>query len=468
MTVVIGVDVATRSVRAVAADPDGTVLAEASRELPAPSRQRPGWSEQEPSYSRGALAVLREVTAAIAGRPVAGISVSATSGTIVPCDGDGVPVGPALLYDDRRAAGEPGLEGLAGEAPALARVAWLTRHRPAARYLHVSDVVVAALAGEIPPADVSHALKTGADPVRVAWPEDLLASAAVDPRTLPSLALSGTVVTEVGEAGARDSGLPAGTPLVLGMTDGCTGQIAAGAVMTGDSVGVLGTTLVLKSVAEHRVESPDGAVYSHRAPPLRGTSGTWWPGGASNAGAGTLGALFPHADLAALDAAAERRGPATTICYPLVHTGERFPFARPDAEGFRIGTPADEAETYRSVLEGVAFTERLGFAGLAAAGAPVRGTLRAVGGGSRSPVWLRIRATVQGRPVEVPQQPASGFGAAVLAAAATVHDGLPSAAAAMVRTGHRVEPDEHDRDALEASYARFIAALRERGWLDAG
>lgn len=35
MTVVIGVDVATRSVRAVAVDADGTVLAEASREISA-------------------------------------------------------------------------------------------------------------------------------------------------------------------------------------------------------------------------------------------------------------------------------------------------------------------------------------------------------------------------------------------------------------------------------------------------
>ncbi len=463
MTVVIGVDVATRGIRAVAADPDGTVVAEAGGELTAPIRPRPGWSEQEPAYAEAAFAVLREVTGALAGRPVAGVAVSATSGTIVPCDERGVPAGPALLYDDRRAIGEPGLDGVSAEAPALARAAWLARHRPAARYLHVSDVVVAALAGEIPPTDVSHALKTGADPERVAWPDGLLAAAGIQAGALPSLALPGTVVTEVGADGARRSGLPAGTPIVLGMTDGCTGQIAAGAVTIGDSVGVLGTTLVLKVVTDRRLDSPDGAVYSHRAP--AGGPAAWWPGGASNAGAAALGAYFPHADLAALDAAAGRRGPAGVVCYPLVLAGERFPFARPDAEGFRVGTPADEAEAYRAVLEGVAFTERLGFAQLTAAGAPARGVLRAVGGGSRSHVWLRIRATAHGRPVEVPRHPASGFGAAVLAAAATVHDGLAAAASAMVRIADRVEPDEGERDALEASYARFVAALTERGWL---
>lgn len=461
MTVVIGVDVATRSVRAVAADPDGTVLAEAGREISAPVRPRPGWSEQEPCYGENALAVLREVRQAVPGRPVAGVSVSATSGTVVPCDRRGTPVGPALLYDDRRAAGDPALAG----APALARVGWLARHRPAERYLHVSDVVLAALAGEIPSADVSHALKTGADPVRLSWPASLLEAAGVDVGALPALALPGAVALEVGAAGARASGLPEGTPLVLGMTDGCTGQIAAGAVTTGASVGVLGTTLVLKAVAGRRVDSTDGTIYSHRAP---GAAGEWWPGGASNTGAGVLAALFPDRDLAALDTAAARRGPASVVRYPLVQAGERFPFARPDAAGFQLGVPSDEVDAYRAVLEGVAFTERLGFATLANAGAPVRGALRAVGGGSRSPVWLRIRATVQGRPVEVPREPASGFGAAVLAAAATVHDGLPAAVAAMVRTRHRVEPDERERSALEASYGRFHAALVSRGWLDGG
>jgi sugar (pentulose or hexulose) kinase len=299
--------------------------------------------------------------------------------------------------------------------------------------------------------------------VGVSWPASLLEAAGVDAGSLPALALSGAVALEVGAAGARVSGLPAGTPLVLGMTDGCTGQIAAGAVTAGASVGVLGTTLVLKAVAERRVDTADGAVYSHRAP-----GGAWWPGGASNTGAGALAALFPDRDLAALDDAAGRHGPASVVRYPLVRAGERFPFARPDAAGFQLGTPSGEADAYRAVLEGVAFTERLGFAALAEAGAPVHGALRAAGGGSRSPAWLRIRATVQGRPVEVTREPASGFGAAVLAAAATVHDGLPAAVAAMVRIRDRVEPDERERAALEASYDRFHAALVSRGWLDEG
>jgi D-ribulokinase len=153
-------------------------------------------------------------------------------------------------------------------------------------------------------------------------------------------------------------------------------------------------------------------------------------------------------------------------CYPLTRRGERFPFDRADAEGFWTGRPRDRVEEHRALLEGVAFTERLALQVLGRAGDFGAGPLRAVGGASRSDVWLRIRATATGRPVWVPEHPSSGFGAAVLAAGSTVHGSFADAVAAMVRPGRTADPDERQRDALETSYGRFLAALRERGYLD--
>jgi xylulokinase len=452
MTVLLGVDVATAAVRATAVDPAGSVVATAARALPEPARPRPGWSEQHASYADTAFDTLRAVGRELAGRPVAGLAVTSTSGTVVPCDERGTAIGDALMYDDRRADGD--------WPAALGRVAWLDRHRPAPRYLHVADVVVAALAGGIQPTDTSHALKTGADPETLRWPAGLLSRLRVDPGTLPALNRPGAVVAGVSSEAATRTGLPPGTPIVLGMTDGCTGQIAAGAVSVGDAVGVLGTTLVVKTATPTRPEADGGTLYSHRAP-----DGLWWPGGASNVGAGALLSAFPGADLAALDAAAGRRGPAGVCCYPLTRRGERFPFAEPDAEGFWMGEPRDDVEAFRALLEGVAFTERLGLAMLAGAGGAATGPLRAVGGASRCDVWLRIRATVTGRPVCVPAHPTSSFGAAVLAASATTHRGLNESVAAMVRPARTVHPDERERDALEESNRRFLAGLRDRGYL---
>ncbi len=80
-------------------------------------------------------------------------------------------------------------------------------------------------------------------------------------------------------------------------------------------------------------------------------------------------------------------------------------------------------------------------------------------------MWTAIRATVLDRPVRVVERAETAFGAALLAAAGTLHENLTASAAAMVRTGALVEPVPRERPALEESHGRFVAALRERGWL---
>jgi sugar (pentulose or hexulose) kinase len=457
----VGLDVATADVRAVAVTPDGTVVARAAAPLPPPERSLAGRAEQSPVHPDVVEAVLAHLSARLPG-PVGALAVTATSGTVVACSADGMPVGPALLYNDRR-AGEPGSgvdPALVATAPALARIAWLQRHRPAAQYRHVSDLVVARLTGSDAPSDTSHALKTGADPRTLRWPAHLLAMAKVAESQLPRLCRPGAAVGGLCARSAAATGLPAGTPVVLGMTDGCAGQVAAGGVRPGDAVGVLGTTLVVKLVAEHRVSDATLGVYSHLAP-----DGRWWPGGASNAGAGALRDAFPGADLPALDRAAAAHGPARALVYPVARGGERFPIVTPAAGGPLGGEPGSTEERYRALLDGVSYVERLALEMLAAAGAPSKGVVRAVGGGSRSVTWLRIRASVLGRPLVVPAEASSAFGAAVLAASSTVHPGLTAAVDAMVRLADTVDPDPAEQPRLDDGYARFVDALVERGWL---
>jgi D-ribulokinase len=471
MSVVIGVDVATASVRAVAADLDGVVLTTESAALP-PVRRSGARSEQDASsYAAAARSVIGRAaqTMGARARDVVALSITGTSGTVVPCDGGGTPAGPALMYDDRRAAdlvervagvtdGLPQQALLATPTSALARIAWLQRHTPALTCLSTPDVVLAHLAGHLLAADTSHALKSGADPERVAWPTGVLAGLGIPDRALPALVTPGTQVGVVTDAVAADLGLPSGVALVAGMTDGCTAQIAAGAVASGATVGVLGTTLVLKGVAPTSVSGFEGAVYSHRSP-----TGEFWPGGASNVGAAALRDHGEQQDLASADVAALARGPSSTLRYPLVGEGERFPFVAPAARGFTVGRSVDRTDSYRAVLEGVAFVERLGLERLRARGV-VSARHHAVGGGSRSTAWLRIRATVLGRPLHRAAEADSGFGAAVLAAS-LVHGGLAEATRAMVRTDLTVDPDESERSALDERYHELLEELAVRGWL---
>ena len=206
------------------------------------------------------------------------------------------------------------------------------RHSPAsvgwqrtasARYLATVDVVLAALGGAGLPGDTSHHLKAGIDPASADWPTELLARCT---STAPQCPTWSTRVSRSAPCCLRSplNSACRRRALVSGMTDGCTAQIAAGAVRPGDTVGVLGTTLVLKAVADSSVADPSGAVYSHYAP-----DGRWWAGGASNAGAGVLAVEFPDCDLARMDHEAEWHGPARALRYPLAGIGERFPVDRP-------------------------------------------------------------------------------------------------------------------------------------------
>ncbi|GLY66426.1 FGGY-family carbohydrate kinase [Amycolatopsis taiwanensis] len=459
---VIGIDVATAGVRAFAVADDGRVLARASGSLPTPVRTEDGRSEQDArTWWPAVEAVVRQVSE---GRPVDAVAVSATSGTIVAVDRHGEPVSPALMYDDRRGAPDNAKASDLGAdrwralgmsvspTAALGRIAWLHREFPgAAGIRHTPDLICEKLIGGPVATDWSHALKSGYDPLTGEWASEVFDALGVPPEWLPDVVAPASVL---GKTGRPVAGLPAGCLVVAGMTDGCAGQLAAGAVLPGTFAGILGTTYVLKGVTEELVLDPSGALYSHRHP-----DGWWLPGGASNTGGeGVTG------DLPRLDRLAER-GPARVVAYPLARPGERFPFVTPDARGFVLGTPADEGELHRARLEGVAFVERLALDRLRERGVEVRGPLLTAGGGSKSPLWTKIRATVTGLGLQVSPHAETAYGAALLAAAATVPGGLAEAASRMPVEGTVIEPDERETDALAESYQRFVAELRDRGWL---
>ncbi|MFF4058443.1 FGGY-family carbohydrate kinase [Streptomyces sp. NPDC001668] len=451
----LGIDLGTQSVRALAVTADGTVLGRGSaplggRRAGARHEQDPGeWWEAVRTACRSALLTLTGVR-------IGGLAVCGTSGTVLLTDPEGRPASPALMYDDARAAEEAAGLRAAGLAVqdtwALPKALWLVReHGAKGRVTHQPDVVTARLVGGPVPTDSSHALKTGYDLQRDAWPDIAL--------DLPEVVHPGTRLGEVCPAAAEATGIPAGTPVVAGMTDGCAAQIAAGALRHGSWNSVLGTTLVLKGATPDPVRDPSGVVYNHRAP-----GGTWLPGGASSVGAGALPA---DVDPGAMDERAAAYEPSGTLAYPLVSRGERFPFRAPDATALLLGTPADDADHWAGLLQGVAFTERLCLDYLHHLGAPLDGPLTFTGGAARSPYWNQLRADILGRPARIPEQPEPALGMAALALHGTTGTPLAEAAEHMVRIRAVLEP-RPGRTALFAEpYARLLGELTGRGWLPA-
>jgi sugar (pentulose or hexulose) kinase len=241
------------------------------------------------------------------------------------------------------------------------------------------------------------------------------------------------------------------------MTDGCAAQIAATGLRTGSWNSVLGTTLVLKGATETQLHDPNGVVYSHRAP-----DGRWLPGGASSTGAGSIAKHFRKEDLDQLQATAAKRGPTDLIVYPLHGTGERFPFAAPQARAFQLRGPQDEAELYRAILQGVAFLERLSFDYLKLLGTPVSGAISVSGGAVRNGLWNQIRADVLARTLTIPAVTEPAFGMAMLASSQG-----PSLerATRMIHTGSRIDPALPFAETYGAAYRGWLSELEARGWL---
>ncbi|MFI7635751.1 FGGY-family carbohydrate kinase [Nonomuraea sp. NPDC049400] len=461
MSVWIGVDLGTQSVRVLAVADDGQVVGTASRALTS-HRDGPRHEQDPEQWWRELAGAAREALRDVPASEVAGVAVDATSGTILLTDSSGRALTPALMYDDRRAdagraneVGAPVWERLGYRRMqpnwALPKLLWLLADAPeGARLAHQNDFVNRRLVGHEVATDLSNALKTGVDLIEERWPLDVMDALGVPAEILPEVVRPGTRLGVVCAEAAEETGIPAGTPVIAGTTDGCAAQLGAGANRVGSWNSVLGTTLVLKGVTKELIHDPLGVVYSHRAP-----DGSWLPGGASSTGAGVLTRDLPGRDLDALSAqAAARPGPPGSVTYPLVSRGERFPFDAPEAEGFTLGSPADDVERYAAILLGAAFVERLCFDYLDLLGAPVDGELILTGGATRSAYWTRLRADVLGRPVTLRENAEPALGMAVLAAG----DAGP-----MIRTRAVVDPSGAD---LTEAYLRFVTELERRGWLD--
>lgn len=478
---VIGLDLGTSGARAVAASPEGVVLASATHITPAPFMDENGVSEQVADGWKVAgfaalakcIRILREHGVALSG--LAALCVDGTSGSIVFLDENNRPLYPGLMHNDTRAAEEANelnqlLEAHCREVGyrfnpsfALPKILWFKRHKrllfsKVRRVAHQADYMVGELVGRYDLSDPANALKTGFNLVRQDWPEELDKLGVRE--LLPSVRPSGEVIGEVLPEVAEEMGIPRQARVVAGLTDSNASFLATGASLPGEFSVSLGTTLAFKGLWTDLVHDSSGAVYCHRHP-----NGHWLPGGASNVGGACLKFFFPDQDLGILDTEALARFPTEVACYPLVEVGERFPFVSTSADGY-YQQPGDEIDQYLSLLQGVAFVEKWCFAKFRELGIEVRGPVYSTGGGARSDTWSQVRANILQIPVARCSSTDSAFGAAVLAATTVFHGGdFERAGKAMTGVSRVFEPDPKWDVWAEEKLAEIQANCGRLGWI---
>lgn len=483
---VLGLDIGTQGARAIVCDGSGTVYAQAVETFATPESIEllpSGYVEQQPrDWWAAASSCLRKVVDELrwVGSPpqsIKAIAVDSTSGTIVSVDHAGAVIRPAIMYNDTRAVAEAEECNDAGveltdklgykftSAFGLPKILWIKRHEPqvfeqTACFLHPADYIVGKLTGSFRLTDTSNALKTGYDLVDSCWPGFIEGKLGIPQDKLPRVVRPGTTIGAVSHPCSEETGLAPGTPVVAGVTDGTAGFFASGAVRIGEWNTTIGTTLVIRGVSTSLIKDPLGRVYCHAHP-----QGYWLPGGASNVGAECLAKLFSGRDLSELDAYVPQYAPTSLLVYPLVRTGERFPFVNPNAEGFIVGEPRDSRELYTAYLEGVGYVERWCLDLLAELGAEIGDTIYTTGGGARSSEWMQVRANILNRCIVRPLTTECAMGTAAIAASKILFPDLESAIKAMVKPGETVDPEPNKAETYDCHYAGFRNACSSRGYI---
>lgn len=467
MSTLLGIDVGTTSVRCLAINEAGALIAEASEEYPLLS-PRPGWFEQRPEDWWASTCVAVAKVAGEVGRDVAGIGLAGQMHGAVFLDARNDVIRPALLWNDQRTAeqarsiaarvgserlmeiaGNPSLTGF--QAP---KVLWLREREPDS-YRHVKrlllpkDYIRLRMSGEAA-TDVSDASGTLLlDLRRRAWSQEILDALEIPLQWLPEVFESPQQTGRMRTEAAQELGLKAGVAIAAGAGDNAAAAIGTGIVREPLASCSIGTSGVLFSHSDDVRQDPAGRIHTfcHAVP------GSYHLMGVTLAAGGSLRwwrDLIGNADYEQLTRLAAEAPPGSEglIFLPYL-SGERSPHLDPFARGAFLGLSSRHglAHLTRAIMEGVAFSLRDSMVVMGELGrAPEE--VRAVGSGSRSQLWRQILADVLGcRVTRTVADQGPAYGAALLAGVAAGIYGDVFEASALIS----LRPDDSTPDPVTSS-----------------
>jgi xylulokinase len=474
----LGIDIGTSGVKAFLIDHAGKPLGEANARAVEPVRPRPGWSEQNPADWWSAT--LEAVDRLAMGRPqelaaVRGIGLSGHMHGATLLDRNDQVLRPAILWNDGRSSAEcaemeaalPGLRDIAGNIAmpgfTAPKIAWVRKHEPEiyeklTKVLLPKAYVRLLLTGEHVE-DMSDAAGTlWLDVGKRDWSDALLAVTGLDrshmPRLVEGSAPSGNLKPEL----ASRWGMSGPVVVAGGAGDNAASACGIGAIRPGEGFVSLGTSGVLFVSNDRFRPNTEGAVHAfcHAIPD------TWHQMGVILSATDSLEwlARITGQGAADLSRAAEAgfRGPGEEIFLPYL-SGERTPHNNANARGSFVGLShlSDPARLAQAVMEGVAFAFRDCRRVLSDAGTQID-RLLAVGGGSKSELWLKLIATNLDTEIAVPED--GDFGGALGAARlglCAAEGADPEEVMTMPGIKHVIAPDPALRSAYSDQYARYRA-----------
>ncbi len=476
----IGVDLGTSATKAALYRPDGTLLAEASVEVPL-YHPKPGVVEQEnDDFYRSAAQTVRRClsTTGIDPRAIAAIGFDSQMAGVGSIDEN---FQPATRFDswlDMRC--QPYIEQLERQHGDLItrltgcpptcdhgpKILWWKEECPEdyariAKFVMPSGYVAGIMAGL--PADQAFIDYTFvhfsalSDAQAGRWSPELCNLLSVDPDKLPRIVAPWEVIGEVQPGPAKDFGLAPGTPIAAGAGDTAAGALGAGIVRPGMLLDTAGTAAVLAGCTDRFVADVKNralltmrSVVPGRWNPLAYIAGgglvlRWFRDQFFNAIRGQTQA--PSEDLYDLmTKIAARIPPGADGLFFSPHLGGRICPADPSMRGAWVGFSWGHTQAHflRAALESVAF-EYAYYLRILRELIPDLELIeaRVIGGGARSDPWNQIKADVLGVPYQRLQRSEfATWGSALIAGYAVgLYDDLAQAATETTeRRGEPIQP----------------------------
>lgn len=372
------------------------------------------------------------------------------SGQMMGClcvDKNGTPLRPAIIWADQRA--QVMAEKIEKEIPqkdyyrivghrntasyGIQKLMWIRENEPGIfkntyKMLNAKDYVVFRLTGNFY-TDYSDANGCGFFDLKyLCWSRELLSCAGIPmgllPDPMPSTYVAGTVTP----AAAGETGLKAGTPVILGSGDGVATNVGAGSISPGKTFLSLGTSAWITTTSELPLYDPQmrTVTWAHMIPGLYAPNGTMQYAGGSfewmkkticteEIMKATAQGSSPY-DLIHTEAGTSSPGCGGVLFLPYL-LGERAPRWDPYASGTWTGIRPEttRGDLIRSVLEGISLNLEIILRILRTQMDITEITL--MGGGAKSVLWRQILSDILQCHLLVPSflDEAASMGAAVCA-----------------------------------------------------
>ena len=484
----LGVDIGTTSIKAVAFGLDGRQLAKATTPT-VTHYPRVGWAFYEPHEIWQAIcAVLREVMGALPeGTEAGAVAFTSMAEAAVPLDSQGEPTYAIISWFDQRTVPQSQWWRAEIGADLTARVTglpieplfgilkllWLRENEPMAfqqtkHWLNMSDYGVFRLSGSTI-TDYSLASRMLVlDLASKAWSQRLLDAIDLPAALLGELVPSGTLVGYVHAEAAKATGLPEGLPVCSGGHDHVCGAFALGVREAGEAFDSIGTaeSIMITTAKPHldqRITSRQIGQGIHVIPDCYyAMSGLNFSGGAIDWSRRLLlGAAFGENPSAAsfetlIKLAREVPAGCDGLFFLPHLRGANPPINDPHARGAFIGitSQASTGHFARAVLEGIAYGYQRVFDNVMDAFALTPRRLIATGGGTRNDLLMQIKADLFGQPIIMPNvEEATCLGAAMLAGVgAGIYNSFADASQQVQHTTRTVESDPQQHHFYQQRY----------------